>query len=559
MVELYYTNGMHFETEGYTVTPSGPLKESDDHVTLSITEGGKTASVDITIKVTRTEIPVPAQRNSPVYTGGALSPEWSNWDAAKMTKSGTESQVNAGTYEVTFKCNDAYTFPSNEHEKVVTWSIAKANGSLTVQPQQVTLNADLTETTVTVSHTGDGVISISGGTDVVTSKLEGAKVTITAKQDEKGAYISGNTTITVKMADGVNYKGTTASITVEAAFAQVYGVTWDGTAGTTWSRTDAAQGFRDPTPATNNGSGSSPFDGIMPWAGMTHEKRTAGEMVKIPKFWYKLEASGNGLSIKISNGEKDGFQVSPAHMDRKDGKGERNEVYVGRYHCGTDYKSNTGQSPKGNETRSQFRDHIHALGDNIWQMDFATRFTIWLLYIVEFADWNSQAKIGYGCGNNSGVQAMGYTDKMQYHTGTSISSRTSYGLGTQYRYIEGLWDNVYDWCDGCYYNGTGMYVILKPSDFSDSANGQLVGKPTSGYPSKFTVSSTGGFPAFYPTTSNGSETTYSCDYWDYYSSNPCLCVGGYYSQDQNHGLFYVSCNSTTDKGANRGSRPLELP
>lgn len=50
----------------------------------------------------------------------------------------------------------------------------------------------------------------------------------------------------------------------------------------------------------------------------------------------------------------------------------------------------------------------------------------------------------------------------------------------------------------------------------------------------------------------------SCDNWNYNSSNPCLYVGGNYNQNQNHGLFYVNYNSTTNKNANHGSRHLAL-
>ncbi len=65
---------------------------------------------------------------------------------------------------------------------------------------------------------------------------------------------------------------------------------------------------------------------------------------------------------------------------------------------------------------------------------------------------------------------MGYTDSMPYHTGTTLASRDSYGIGTQYRYIEGLWDNVYDWGDGCYYNSNGLNIINTPSSFSDNSS-----------------------------------------------------------------------------------------
>ena len=346
-----------------------------------------------------------------------------------------------------------------------------------------------------------------------------------------------------------------------AVTAHIYGAVWDGTSTTSWTRTDDAVGFSDPVPYVSGASSySSPFDELMPWAGMTVSSRTGGEMVAIPKFWYKLTQDGDSIKVQIADSEVEGFNVSPAHMDRGDGKGERDVVYVGRYHCASDYKSKTGVKPVANITRSAARTSIHNLGSNIWQFDFATRFTLWLLYIVEFANWDSQTKIGYGCGNNSATENMGYTDLMPYHTGTTQSSKTTYGLGTQYRNIEGLWDNVRDWCDGSYNDSNGLNIILNPANFSDSANGISVGTPTSGYPSKFSVKSASGtYQMFIPSESSGSQTTVSCDYWFFDSSNPCLYVGGNYSQNLGYGLFYVNRYSVSDAYAGFGCRLLELP
>ena len=187
------------------------------------------------------------------------------------------------------------------------------------------------------------------------------------------------------------------------------------------------------------------------------------------------------------------------------------------------------------------------------------RFTVWLLYIVEFCDWNSQAKIGYGCGNDSSLQPMGYTDSMPYHTGTTQSSRTTYGCGTQYRNIEGLWDNCYDWCDGCYYNSNGLNIILNPANFSDSSNGTAVGVPSDGWPSAFRVKANGDFPVFIPTSASGSDATYSCDYWHFSSSYPCLCVGGGCSHYSDYGLFCVNYSGASSYSGNIGCRLQELP
>lgn len=346
---------------------------------------------------------------------------------------------------------------------------------------------------------------------------------------------------------------------LELAYTHIYGASWDGTSTTKWSRTDEAADFTDPVPYVAGASSyGSPFDNLQPWAGMVKSERTGGTMVSIPKFWYKLTQNGRGMSIQIADRAVEGYSVSPAHMDRGDGHGERDVVYIGRYHCNGTYKSGTG-SPRANMTRSSARSGIHNLGSTIWQSDFAMRFTLWLLYIVEFADWNSQAKIGYGCGNNSSPQSMGYTDSMPYHTGTTQSSRTAYGYGTQYRNIEGLWDNVLDWCDGCYNNSDGLNIILNPSKFSDSSNGTAVGVPSNGWPSAFKVKANGGFPVFIPTSVSGSDATYSCDYWYFNSSNPCLCVGGDYNQNAYYGMFCVSYYSASYYDGSIGCRLQELP
>lgn len=346
---------------------------------------------------------------------------------------------------------------------------------------------------------------------------------------------------------------------LELAYVHIYGASWDGTSTTKWSRTDEAAEFTDPVPYVAGASSyGSPFDTLQPWAGMVKSERTGGTMVSIPKFWYKLTQNGRGMSIQIADRAVEGYSVSPSHMDRGDGHGERDVVYIGRYHCNSSYKSGTG-SPKASITRSSARSGIHNLGSTIWQSDFAMRFTIWLLYIVEFCEWNSQEAIGYGCGNNSSTQPMGYTDSMPYHTGTTQRSRTTYGIGTQYRNIEGLWDNVMDWCDGCYNNSNGLNIILNPSKFSDSSGGKAVGTPSDGFPSAFTVKTIGGYPLFIPTAASGSDSTYSCDYWLFGSSSRCLFVGGSYGRSASYGMFCVVYSSVSDAYSSVGCRLQELP
>ena len=462
---------------------------------------------------------------------------------------------------------------------VCTFEGVQLTGTLTAS---ISYDGDVYTNTVSVTYFGVYSVAVTLGEaftlniSTTESTLYEQSITITngtktktAAFDASGdctAVIHFSGTVTITSTDGDQTATTTISVvpgtstyTVALSFVKIYGVQWDGTSTTSWSRTDDAADFVNPVPALNGGNGSSPFDDLYPWSGMVVEERTGGTMVKIPKFWYKITKSGYSLKIQIADKAKDGFSVSPAHMNRGDGKGVRDYVYVGRYHSASDGKSKTGVKPYANITRSEARTALHNVGTNYWQIDFATRFTIWLLYLVEMAGWNSQNDIGYGCGNNSAAENMGYTDNMTYHTGTTQSSRTSYGLGEQYRHIEGLWDNVYDWLDGCYYDANGLNIILNPSSFSDSTGGTLVGLPTGGYPSKFDVSDNAGFPMFYPIESSGSDSTYSCDDWDFDASGPCLCAGGAYYQSLNLGLFFVYCSSASSKSAYRGCRLLELP
>ena len=343
----------------------------------------------------------------------------------------------------------------------------------------------------------------------------------------------------------------------------IYGVEWDWGTGnsTSGTRTDDSALFADPNPAVNNGSGSSPFDNLYPWSEMVKETRTGGVMVKEPKYWFKWTKTGKKLKLQIADGPVEGFHVDPVNMDRGDGLGELDFSYIGRYHCASGtYKSETNKAQQVSITRSTARTQIHNLGSNIWQMDFAQMWYVGMLFLVEFADWNGQTAIGYGCSRYNYNENNGRTDSMQYHTGTTAANRTTYGF-TQYRSIEGWWDNVSDWMDGCYYNRNGLNIIKNPAQFSDSANGVLVGKPTSsGYPSDFAIPTQDGMEwALYPSAFNGSQTTYVPDSWYFSGSSPCLYHGGSYSQSQVRGPFCINYYAASSSGSGVGCRLQERP
>lgn len=560
-VRATYSNGATAVATGWTYSPSGALAEGTESVTILYTEGGVTAQAQQAVTVQKANITVPTQSGGLTYNGGPQSPTWNNYDTAEMTIGGVTSGTNAGSYNAQFSLKDTVGTQwadGTTGDKTVAWSIQKAAGSLSLSPTSMTLDADNPSKTITVTRSGTGAISAqSSAPDVASVSVSGNKITVTGHEN-------GDVTVTVKVAADSNYNAPAAkTCSVTVSFAQIYGVQWDGTAATTWSRTDAAETFVNPTPAVNNGNGSSPFDTIMPWAGMVVEDdATAGKLVKIPKYWFKWTRSGNGMKLQISNGPEAGFHVSPAHADRGDGKGERDYVYVGRYHCNTSYKSQAGSQPAASMTRAQARSNIHNLGSTYWQYDFAMYWTIMMLYLVEYANWNSQATIGYGCSPSSQKFNMGATDAMIYHTGTSAASRTTYG-SVQYRHIEGLWDNVYDWCDGIRFSGSTVYCIANPASFSDTSGGTNVGTraTSSGWISGWTNPTADGFEyALYPNAVSGSETTYVCDYCYYSASGVVLFVGGYYGRNQSRGAFFLGGDSAASSAdTSIGCRLQKLP
>ena len=533
-----------------------------------------TAGSSVNVTIARTVIStIPNQSGSLTYDGTEQAPTWSNYDSSKLTIGGDTEGTNAGTYTATFTPKTAYEWSDGTTAaKSVSWSIAKATGGATFthgdasfDPSSDTIVLDsetLTDTLVIASSTGTISSVTSSDTSTVTASLSGSTITFSNVNET-----TGSVTVTVSVAASTNYEAEDVEITVEAQFAQIYGAEWDGTSSSAWSRTDAAELFTDPSPAVNNGNGSSPFDNVSPWKDIKRvtSDTTAGVLVEIPKYYYKWTRSGSKMKLQISSAEFDGALVSPAHADRGDGKGERDVVYVGAYHCANStYKSTTGVQPANNLTRAEFRANIHNLGSTYWQWDFAMWWTIMMLYLVEYANWNSQAQIGYGCGNNSEAENAGLTDSMTYHTGTNAASRTTYGH-TRYRYIEDLWGNVYDWVDGIYFSGTTVYTIKNPANFSDTSSGTYVGTraSTSGVATAWTSPNTSGFEyALYPsaTTNDSKYSTYDCDVCDYDTSGVVLRVGGCYYKNLNNGAFFLGGNGGTSvKFAYIGSRLQKLP
>lgn len=95
------------------------------------------------------------------------------------------------------------------------WEIGKGDGSVTASPDSLSLTAEGSDGTSTLSVTGDGVISVSSSAEAVaTAEVSGTTVTV-------HPLTAGSATITVTMAASDRY--TTASDTIAVTVAEAGG------------------------------------------------------------------------------------------------------------------------------------------------------------------------------------------------------------------------------------------------------------------------------------------------------------------------------------------------
>ena len=430
----------------------------------------------------------------------------------------------------------------------------------------LSVNLEKFQSTITVTVDSGSTVTATLGSTVLTKTSTGTAVFTVGKA---GTWAIKATKGDQTAEGTVSITASGQSKTLTLSYANVFGVCWDtsnsSTALTrltpstdpyglvTWSVTT------EPKPAVGTGSGSSPFDSYAPWSGMkecnldSSGKVTAWKgdssfsrsndytMVFIPAFYVAQKRSGTKQYFYVSDKPKTGMTKHP-------GSGK----YIGKYHMNSYGRSSTNCSPWVNMTRASSRRstpkfHIY---------DFATYCAIIFLYIVEFADWNCQKKIGPGITNDS-MHSNGDTDNMKYHTGRTNDWAGDAQNPVQYRWIENLWGNVFQWVDGFNADGTTAYYCVDPSKYADDTSTgytQIGTLPASGWIKDLIVTDNG---LLIPKASGGSETTYVPDYVCSSSGWRVLCVGGGWSSGAYAGLLcFHASHASSGSYANVSARLL---
>lgn len=196
-------------------------------------------------------------------------------------------------------------------------------------------------------------------------------------------------------------------------------------------------------------------------------------MVQIPKFYMRQEYFNNKIRWAISLQKLAGFQLHPAFF--KDGvevnyryysafEGSMFDASAGAmtakalihtnlYATGDKFCSVAGQWPKTAETWQEYDSGSEARGTGWRNIDFALNSAVQLLYLIEYASFQSQTMIGAGRTNLSGgsfiadsyIGQTGYSIKDGNNT-ASVQVGGTGGYLTDYmsyRGIENLYGNVW--------------------------------------------------------------------------------------------------------------------
>ena len=349
-----------------------------------------------------------------------------------------------------------------------------------------------------------------------------------------------------------------------------YGVKWNySNSSPQLIRTGGASEFENPSPATSvNGTGSSPFDDVYPWSDMKvvnilsdgtilniedngFSYTDNDVMVWIPEFYYRAvkDESSQTWTWDICEDKISGFKKHP-------GSGR----YIGKYHTSgssSGVYSKSGVVPLDNVTKQNFRTYSHNKGANWYMMDIATWSAIQMLYLIEFANFDSQTMLGRGW--TSSVSSVGGTNNTSYHTLKITNAHN------QYRWIEDPMSNVHNFLDGVMLSSSETYIGINNAQFTDNTTGLT--KTALKLPSYYGCGRNFGYDddfsfAFIPNESvnNTNYNTFLCDH---VGGNVTTLGDGFVGGASNAtgivGFFYINVANIDYKGQYYGSRLIYIP
>ena len=281
----------------------------------------------------------------------------------------------------------------------LTPSSKAVNIDLSGKQNKLTAGSNIQINGSTISATDTTYSKATSSADGLMSSTDKAKIDTVEEnaQENKIESISVN---------GLEQTITDKKVNIMVENTTIYGIKRSlSTSSSQWTRTDNAVGLV--ANATHDGSEvENDFDNIYPWSDIytyNYDRTTGLETAKIGDANFKFDGSNGEVLTKIPefyyrrwrDEEYEYMQISKYPID---GFTKSKAFSVGRYDSTVisgAIHSYSGYCPEVNRNITSFRTLSRAVGTNFGQLDWRY-FLIQMLYLVEYADYNSQAKLGNG-------------------------------------------------------------------------------------------------------------------------------------------------------------------
>ena len=581
----------NFDNENSSVSVSAKTNAGEYTATFTLKKGmwtdGTTAAKTIKWTIGRATIAaVPAQSGTLVYDGNPKTPSWNTaYDSAKMTVSVTAA-TNAGTYSATFTPTSNYKWSDGSTGgKTASWTIGKAANSVTNSPSSIVLKSSAKTATFTVNRKGNGTITATSNNTGV-AKIKSINQSTGVVTVESVNDTTGTAKITVKVAEGTNYKAASdTTVNVTATFREyLYGFDL------TIADSNPATRVTYPSDVENSGFAkavmnfggafsygswpSTPGEKFMPRPCMLrfngtvdyylnpndYTKKADGTtsdvanmnyggnaMMEWPKIYVKRWESNGVYHFRCSDMKVDSDYECWSNYDKNNKEIPHfyTPIFFGSKDGSNRLRSISGQSNFVSNTAQTEVTYAKNNGADIWYTEvLSDRELVNDLLTMMFKSTDLQATAGYGVCSASAAIAPGSmnTKGLFWGAGDKTSGVKVFGM-------ENWWGNIFRRIAGwCISGGTQKVKLTRGTkdgttvgDYNFDGNGYKtisgVNLTRSGYISKMKTESFGRFPM----EANGSTTTFEADQvWADSGNGYYAYVGGGWNIDLGCGPFYAN-------------------
>lgn len=602
----------NFDNENSSVSVSAKTNAGEYTATFTLKKGmwtdGTTAAKTIKWTIGRATIAaVPAQSGTLVYDGNPKTPSWNTaYDSAKMTVSVTAA-TNAGTYSATFTPTSNYKWSDGSTGgKTASWTIGKAANSVTNSPSSIVLKSSAKTATFTVNRKGNGTITATSNNTSV-AKIKSINQSTGVVTVESVNDTTGTAKITVKVAEGTNYKAASdTTVSVTATFREyLYGFDL------TIADSNPATRVTYPSDVENSGFAkavmnfggafsygswpSTPGEKFMPRPCMLrfngtvdyylnpndYTKKADGTtsdvanmnyggnaMMEWPKIYVKRWESNGVYHFRCSDMKVDSDYECWSNYDKNNKEIPHfyTPIFFGSKDGSNRLRSISGQSNFVSNTAQTEVTYAKNNGADIWYTEvLSDRELVNDLLTMMFKSTDLQATAGYGVCSASAAIAPGSmnTKGLFWGAGDKTSGVKVFGM-------ENWWGNIFRRIAGwCISGGTQKVKLTRGTkdgttvgDYNFDGNGYKtisgVNLTRSGYISKMKTEPFGRFPM----EANGSTTTFEADQvWADSGNGYYAFVGGGWNNDLYCGpfcadLYYGPSYAHASIGAALSCKPL---